>query len=400
MEDKEDKEDKAGAYQKGKEMLTKTIEAVQKGDLDELKRLLAEDTKEKLEEISEGKGRTLSHFAAISGQIPILEWIFANGGDPHVMDDDGNSIASVATYSERLPVLEYLYTSYPSLISHHNKKSMSLLHIAAESCNFQIVDFLLEKNLDINEVSENGTALELSVMWNKMEMARYLLGRGADPNGSKGMYFPPCIVMAASMNNAEAVNMLIDAGADIELTGTDEVTALEVACEFDFEFIDVLLEKGARLTGKVLQAAFKNNKSRVLDRFLSIEPVESVEVSNEKHGEADEMKNKGNEEFAKKDYEAAIKCYTRAIELSQVSIYYSNRSQAYIFVKKYNYAIEDARISRAIDPKNVKAYIREGQALSALGEHLQAAGCFWHALQLDTNPSISSLFLSTLSLII
>ena len=41
---------------------------------------------------------------------------------------------------------------------------MTLLHIAAESCNFAIVEHLLEKNLDINDISENGTPLELAIM--------------------------------------------------------------------------------------------------------------------------------------------------------------------------------------------------------------------------------------------
>ena len=66
-------EDKAGAYQKGREILTKSIEFIQKADLVSLKALLSENTSEQLNEISEGKGRKLIHFAAMLGHIHILE---------------------------------------------------------------------------------------------------------------------------------------------------------------------------------------------------------------------------------------------------------------------------------------------------------------------------------------
>ena len=66
--------DKAGAYQKGRELLTKSIEAIQKGNLDDLKNLLSGDgLADQLNEISEGKGRKLVHFATIFGQIHILQ---------------------------------------------------------------------------------------------------------------------------------------------------------------------------------------------------------------------------------------------------------------------------------------------------------------------------------------
>ena len=232
-------------------------------------------------------------------------------------------------------------------------------------------------------------------------MAQLLIKRGADPNGSKGKYFPPCIVIASSMNYREAIQLLLDAGADPNLYGNDKVTALEVACEFDFDFIDLLISKGAKVTGRVISAAYKNKKYEVIDRFLNIYPVESIECAAiNRNEEAEEFKRIGNEEFHNKNYEKAIELYTKAIELSPLSIYYSNRSQAFIFYNKLDEAIEDARTSRKIDPKNFKALLREGQALCLLGNYTQAAGCYWYALKGESNPGVISVFLDTLTLII
>ena len=277
---------------------------------------------------------------------------------------------------------------------------MSLLHIAAESCNFEIVEYLLSKGLDINQISENGTPLELAIMWNKLDMAQFLISKNADPNGSKGKYFPPCVVMASSMNNLSAINLLIHAGADVNLCGADGVTALEVACEFNFSFIDLLISKGAKVTGRVITAAFKNKKYEVVEKFLSLFPVEKSEQPKEKNNQAEEFKNQGNVSFHHKDYESAVNYYTKAIESSPVSIYYSNRSQAYILLGKYDEAIQDARKGRSLDSLNVKALLREGQALSLLNQNIEAAGCYYYATKLDSNPSISKVFIDTLKLII
>jgi ankyrin repeat protein len=389
--------DKAGAYSKGREVLTKSIEAVQKGDLEEVKKWLGSDITEKLQEISEGKNRKLIHFAAIFGHVHIIDWIVANGGDAFVLDDDQNSISSLATYNERKEALFWIVEKFPELFHHKNAKRMNLLHIAAESCNFEIVQFLIEKGLDVNSVSENGTPLELAVMWKKIDMAKFLLEKGADPNGSCGKFFPPPLVMAASMNNRQVLSLLLQYGADVELTGVDKVSALEVACEFAFDFIDELIEKGAQLTGSHLIAALKNGKNEVLDKFLKIEKIDSLQGDLEKNEEAEEFKRQGNEEFSHKNFIEAAELYTKAIELSKNSFYYSNRSQAFNLMMKFELGLEDARTSRAIDCKNFKALLREGQALEGLERYLEAAGCYWNAYKIEKNPAIYKVLVDALN---
>ncbi|OMJ78777.1 hypothetical protein SteCoe_21351 [Stentor coeruleus] len=393
--------DKAAAYQKGREILTKSIEAVQKGDLEALKVLLNSETKEKLNEISEGKNRKLIHFASIFGHTAIIDWILSNGGDSSLLDDDGNSIASLAVYSERKEALDFILERLPEQLFHKNSKLMSLLHIAAENSNFEIIEMLLARGLDINMESLNGTPLELAVMWKKMDVAKFLLERGADPNGSKGKYFPPPLVMAASMENVQGVELLLSHGADVSLTSHDKVTALEVACEFAFSFIDLLISKGAEVTGRVIEAAYKNKKHDVVKKFLTVIEVAPLKMEKDesKKQEAEELKAQGNKEFHHKNFITATELYTQAINLYPCSIYYSNRSQALIFQSKFDEALEDARISRALDKTNVKAYLREAQALFELGKYIESAACYYFASTMDSNPSISTMFLSTLKFI-
>ena len=81
---------------------------------------------------------------------------------------------------------------------------------------------------------------------------------------------------------------------------------------------------------------------------------------------SEEAKIKGNDFFTKKSYKKAYKLYTKAIELTgpetpleKMSIYFSNRSQASIYLNKYSEAITDCDSSLRYDSSNFKALYRK-----------------------------------------
>ncbi|RPB22888.1 hypothetical protein L211DRAFT_309410 [Terfezia boudieri ATCC MYA-4762] len=58
---------------------------------------------------------------------------------------------------------------------------------------------------------------------------------------------------------------------------------------------------------------------------------------------ADQLKAEGNAAFAKKDFNKAIECFTKAIELDASNhVLYSNRSACYASQKNFDKALEDA----------------------------------------------------------
>jgi len=104
---------------------------------------------------------------------------------------------------------------------------------------------------------------------------------------------------------------------------------------------------------------------------------------------AERLKAEGNEFMRVERYDAAIDCYTRAIQLDRRNaVYYSNRAAAYGKAGEQQKAIDDCKSALAIDPKYSKAFSRKGLAHSALGQHREARDCFKKALELDpTNDS-------------
>jgi RNA polymerase II-associated protein 3 len=89
--------------------------------------------------------------------------------------------------------------------------------------------------------------------------------------------------------------------------------------------------------------------------------------------EAVEFKDKGNKFVKNKDYESAIKMYSKAIELfSEDPIFYSNRSQCFLSLEKYKECIEDASRAIMLDPKSSKSYYRRMVAYEKLGDDFKA----------------------------
>lgn len=105
------------------------------------------------------------------------------------------------------------------------------------------------------------------------------------------------------------------------------------------------------------------------DNKVSEEQIDAAE----RRKQAAEFKDKGNSYVKSKDYEAAIKMYSRAIELcNDDPIYYSNRSQCYLSSEKYQECIDDASKAIELDPKSSKSFYRRMVAYEKLEDDYKA----------------------------
>ncbi|XP_041718315.2 E3 ubiquitin-protein ligase TTC3 isoform X2 [Coregonus clupeaformis] len=88
---------------------------------------------------------------------------------------------------------------------------------------------------------------------------------------------------------------------------------------------------------------------------------------------SEEMKTRGNDQFQKKKYDAAVKCYSKAIKYHPENhIIYGNRALCYIRSEKYLKAVGDGKRATLIQPEWAKGHYRYCEALFLLGEHKRA----------------------------
>lgn len=87
----------------------------------------------------------------------------------------------------------------------------------------------------------------------------------------------------------------------------------------------------------------------------------------------EELKERGNERYQAKDYEEAIRLYSEAISLdSRRAVLYLNRAAVHLTVNRPSEALADAQMAALLEPRNVKAPLRVGKALYAMGKYQRA----------------------------
>lgn len=82
--------------------------------------------------------------------------------------------------------------------------------------------------------------------------------------------------------------------------------------------------------------------------------------------QAEAAKDLGNEAIKNRKFDEAVAAYSQAIQLdSKNATYYSNRSAAYVGLRKWTEALADAEQSISLDPKFVRVRAKQGTELVA-----------------------------------
>ncbi|XP_035034224.2 E3 ubiquitin-protein ligase TTC3 isoform X2 [Hippoglossus stenolepis] len=112
--------------------------------------------------------------------------------------------------------------------------------------------------------------------------------------------------------------------------------------------------------------AMCTNLERTMKSLMAQPPDQFVERS-------EAMKQKGNENYKKSQYEDAVQFYSKAIKYYPDNhIIYGNRAQCYIRCKKYLKAVGDGKRATLINPLWAKGHYRYCDALFSLGEFKRA----------------------------
>uniref|UniRef100_A0A0N4ZPG3 protein-serine/threonine phosphatase n=1 Tax=Parastrongyloides trichosuri TaxID=131310 RepID=A0A0N4ZPG3_PARTI len=100
------------------------------------------------------------------------------------------------------------------------------------------------------------------------------------------------------------------------------------------------------------------------------------------------LKDEANNYFAKKNYDIAIKLYTKAIENDDTSaVLYANRSFAYLKKEHFGLAVIDADKAVQLDPNYVKGYYRRAASKMALGKFKEALNDFHSCMKAKPNDN-------------
>jgi tetratricopeptide (TPR) repeat protein len=99
---------------------------------------------------------------------------------------------------------------------------------------------------------------------------------------------------------------------------------------------------------------------------------------------AEEWNVRGDERYDARDFNAAIECYTKAIELNpELSLVYFSRASAYSNLGRYEEAIDDYTTAIKLSPEFAQLYGNRGAAFNELGRYEEALADLDRAIDLD-----------------
>ena len=160
---------------------------------------------------------------------------------------------------------------------------------------------------------------------------------------------------------------------------------------------------GRRMKRALLAKQKSNNERRFSPTQTPTSPTSSIPPLNERldprtaEAEAETLKSQGNAHMQKKEYDAALECYSKALRLSpsgpQSHVYFSNRAAALLSMKKFDKAIKDSERALALAPSYGKAHARLGLAHFLLGDYRRAMEAYTVALKYEPENKSSKSYL-------
>lgn len=160
--------------------------------------------------------------------------------DTDEQDLEGNDIGN-----EKIELFKVVIDLAPDLNVIGKEELCPVLISALENFNYSALKLLIETkrvDLDIKD-SHRFTALKLAVCRDLIEYAKLLLDSGANPDiqcGKDNNYFGQerkyalseghtCLMLAAFFNRKETIELLLNAGASINIKDVDGLTAIDIA---------------------------------------------------------------------------------------------------------------------------------------------------------------------------
>ena len=370
-----------------------------------------------INDFKDAKARNLLHFAASRGDILIFKYLLENGADISSKDSEGNTVLFIAAQHENIQLFKYLIEELKMDPLSKRDNNVTCLHLAGSMGNIEIIEYLLTKQANLEDLSSYGTVLDWAVSSNQITLVKYLIAKNVNLLGGSSINknLPPPIIMAINLQYNEIALILIEKDYKlIYCKDQAQWSIFHVACEVGNTFIcekiiEILINQESKekavafcdysVEGKTaLDIAYQYEKWDCVSllRLWTTKPyskqssmVKQGDKKSENPMKAQEIKAIGNELFEKGEYSAALEKYQEALNFDPLNVaLYTNSAGCYVKLKDFQKALEASQKAKKIDPKWLKAYFREGEAFLHLKEYGDAAASFWEGLNLEPKNKV------------
>lgn len=213
------------------------FQVVQARDTEAVRRMLAAGPQ--LASAKNEKGQSALLLAIYSGNKELCE-VLLEQGTPLELHE--------AAALGQLESVKHFVEHDASLAKSYSPDGFPVMALATVFGHLEVAEYLLKKGADVNAAATNGTgynALTGAVASGHPAIVAWLLANGADANYRYGAGYSPLLTAAAN-GHLGIVNMLLKDGADLHAKTNDGKTALAYAKERGHTAVaELLSEQGA-----------------------------------------------------------------------------------------------------------------------------------------------------------
>ncbi len=191
-------------------------------------------------------GRQALHWAAAGGSVEICSMLNDLGADLNIMDEGDRSPLFLAVARNRKNVVDFLLSKNVDIYK-KGKRGFEMIYFAIQNNISSIVDHYIKSDFDFTQVlSYDGTTLLFAAIDAKNpELIEFLINKGLDVN-QQSDYGDFPLLGSVKQKDLVSIKKLIDLGADINKTDFAGRNALGIASELNLtDLISYLKEKGA-----------------------------------------------------------------------------------------------------------------------------------------------------------
>jgi len=261
---------------------TPLMEAARRGNLDIVRALLTAKANPNAQEANGGQSALM--WAASQRHSAVVEELVRRGADVHAGSKTGFTPLMFAAQQDDVESARILISAgaNPNEVRPKSGNSYTPLIIASAMGNAKVAELLLDKGADPNAIDARGYTslhlvvrdsdygLDLAGKDNVVKIVKSLLAHGANPNhrlklarnvgtiNEVSLQGATPLVLAAEVNNTEAVKVLLQAGADPRIPTDQGTTALTLSAGggTDIQRMRAPEERAAAVeTAKLLLAA-------------------------------------------------------------------------------------------------------------------------------------------------
>jgi len=218
-------------------------EAAKRDQVDKLRKLLSKD--ENWLEKGDKYRRTPLHSASRYGAFEAARFLLDRGADMNVKDESRNTPLHLASIFRHDEIVDLLI-QHKADVNILNVQGQAPLHLASLYGNPESIKLLLEGGAKINIRDADGnTPLHIAVLYRNPENLDEILKENLDIDALNTEGYTPLHLSVRRPDNEKAIELLLQQGADINITDPSGRNALHISVtSYQRGYIGFLTSKG------------------------------------------------------------------------------------------------------------------------------------------------------------